>query len=106
MDSSVSGIGLSVGLSQLPENIAGNRQDTYALEHIYCINWQKLLAVVWAMKHFRSYLYKEWNQFLARWLGNLTSFELEIGYRPGISYANVKRFRPQPVSSLCGCIII
>ena len=89
MDSSVSGIGLSVGLSQLPENIAGNRQDTYALEHIYYINRQELLAVVWAMKHFRSYLYKKWIQFLARWLGNLTSFDCEIEYRTGISYANV-----------------
>ncbi|KRX23801.1 Transposon Ty3-G Gag-Pol polyprotein [Trichinella nelsoni] len=64
-------------------------------ERSYCATRREMLALVWATRHFRPYLYGRWvRNFrepegqVARWLEKLAEFDFEVVHRPGKKHQN------------------
>ncbi|KII75178.1 Transposon Ty3-G Gag-Pol polyprotein [Thelohanellus kitauei] len=121
LDTDASGDTIGAVLSQ--ESNEGERVIAYASRNLskternYSITKKELLALVWATKHFKAYLYgqrfmirtdhkclqnlrsfKEVEGQMARWLEHLSLFDYEVHYRKGSSHGNVDALSRKPFS--------
>uniref|UniRef100_A0A5S6QWV2 RNA-directed DNA polymerase n=1 Tax=Trichuris muris TaxID=70415 RepID=A0A5S6QWV2_TRIMR len=128
LDVDASNDGLGAVLSQVHDD--GEHPIAYASraltkpERRYCATRRELLALVWASKHFRPYLYGTrfkvrtdhncliWlNNFrepegqIARWLERLAEFDMEICHRPGKLHDNADALSRQTCGQ-CGKAVI
>ena len=129
LDTDASRTGLGAVLSQVQDGIerviAYWSRTTNKAEENYCPTYLELLAVKCACEYFHNYLwgrkfvvrtdhasltwllnFKMPEGILARWLSNLTQYDMEIVHRPGRKHGNAdglsrKRSRPCPRSD-CG----
>lgn len=81
----------------------------------YCVTRKELLALVFACKHFRHYLYghkvkvntdhsalkwlmsfKDPQGQVARWIEVLSTYDLEITHRPGVRHGNADSLSRYP----------
>ena len=121
VDTDASGEGLGAVLSQ---NIEGHDHViSYAsrtlnkAERKYCATRREMLALVWAIQHFRAYLYGKrftvrtdhsslkWLQSfhepegqVARWLETLSEYDFEVLHRPGKKHTNADSLSRMPCS--------
>eukprot|EP00731_Ephydatia_muelleri_P037156 Em0403g5a len=107
VDTDASGEGLGAVLSQYVSGvervIAFASRSLSKAERKYCATRREMLALVWAIKHFRPYLYGRrftvrtdhaslwWLQSfhepegqVARWLECLSEYDFEVVHRPGL----------------------
>ncbi|KFD48296.1 hypothetical protein M513_10788 [Trichuris suis] len=124
LDVDASGEGIGAVLSQRYED--GEHPVAYASraltkpERRYCATRRELLALVWACKHFRPYLYgarfsvrtdhnaliwlksfREPEGQVARWLERLAEFDMEVTHRPGRLHDNADALSRQACNQ-CG----
>ena len=111
LDTDASGEGLGAVLSQSREGqecvVAYASRSLSRTEKQYCATRRELLALVWASRHFRPYLYgrkfivrtdhhalrwlhnfKEPAGQVARWLEQLAEFDYEVVHRQGKQHTN------------------
>ena len=111
LDTDASGEGLGAVLSQCREGqecvVAYASRSLSRTEKQYCATRRELLALVWASRHFRPYLYgrkfivrtdhhalrwlhnfKEPAGQVARWLEQLAEFDYEVVHRQGKQHTN------------------
>lgn len=91
-------------------------------ERKYCATRREMLALVWATRHFRPYLYgrrftlrtdhnslrwlhnfKEPEGQVARWLELLSEFDYRVIHRPGAQHLNADSLSRKPCSQ-CGML--
>ena len=124
LDTDASGDGLGAVLSQVIEGrehvIAYASRVLSRTERKYCATRQEMLALVWATRHFRPYLYgrrftlrtdhnslrwlhnfKEPEGQVARWLEVLSEFDYRVIHRPGVQHTNADSLSRLPCSQ-CG----
>ena len=127
LDTDASGEGLGAVLSQVIEGrehvIAYASRVLTKSERKYCATRREMLALVWATRHFRPYLYgrrftlrtdhnslrwlhnfKEPEGQVARWLELLSEFDYTvIHHRPGAQHQNADSLSRKPCSQ-CGMV--
>ena len=119
VDTDASGEGLGVVLSQYVSGvervIAFASRSLSKAERKYCATRREMLALVWAIKHFRPYLYGRrftvrtdhaslrWLQSfhepegqVARWLECLSEYDFEVVHRPGTKHTNADALSRMP----------
>ena len=121
LDTDASGEGLGAVLSQVVDGrehvVAYASRVLSRTERKYCATHREMLALVWATRHFRPYLYgrpfilrtdhsslrwlhnfKEPEGQVARWLELLSEFQYRVIHRPGAQYINADSlsWRPCP----------
>ena len=125
LDTDASGEGLGAVLSQVidgREHIAYASRVLTKSERKYCATRWEMLALVWATRHFRPYLYgrrftlrtdhnslrwlhnfKEPEGQVARWLELLSEFDYTVIHRPGAQHQNADSLSRKPCSQ-CGMV--
>ena len=124
LDTDASGEGLGAVLSQVVEGrecvIAYASRVLSRTEKKYCATRREMLALVWATRYFRPYLYgksftvrtdhnslrwlhnfKEPEGQVARWLELLSEFEYQVIHRPGAQHTNADSLSRKPCPQ-CG----
>ena len=125
VDTDASNVGLGAVLSQRQPN-GEERVLMFASrslgrpERNYCVTRRELLAVVFAIRKFRHYLtekitvrtdhnalrwllgFKEPEGQLARWLIELSSYDIDVQHRPGAQHANADGLSRLPLCLQCG----
>ncbi len=124
LDTDASLTGLGAVLSQVvdgKERVLGYASRSLSkCERNYCVTRRELLAVVWALRHFRPYLYgrqftvrsdhaslrwlqnfKEPEGQIARWLQVIGEYKFDIQHRPGKQHGNADGLSRQPCKQ-CG----
>eukprot|EP00731_Ephydatia_muelleri_P024465 Em0016g736a len=119
VDTDASGEGLWAVLSQYVSGvervIAFASRSLSKAERKYCATRREMLALVWAIKHFRPYLYGRrftvrtdhaslrWLQSfhepegqVARWLECLSEYDFEVVHRPGTKHTNADALSRMP----------
>eukprot|EP00731_Ephydatia_muelleri_P003023 Em0001g3023a len=119
VDTDASGEGLGAVLSQYVSGvervIAFASRSLSKAERKYCATRREMLALVWAIKHFRPYLYGrrftvrtdhaslQWLQSfhepegqVARWLECLSEYDFEVVHRPGTKHTNADALSRMP----------
>eukprot|EP00731_Ephydatia_muelleri_P008795 Em0004g1133a len=119
VDTDASGEGLGAVLSQYVSGvehvIAFASRSLSKAERKYCATRREMLALVWAIKHFRPYLYGRrftvrtdhaslrWLQSfhepegqVARWLECLSEYDFEVVHRPGTKHTNADALSRMP----------
>ncbi|KAL5516359.1 hypothetical protein EMCRGX_G001657 [Ephydatia muelleri] len=119
VDTDASGEGLGAVLSQYVSGvervIAFASRSLSKAERKYCATRREMLALVWAIKHFRPYLYGRrftvrtdhaslrWLQSfhepegqVARWLECLSEYDFEVVHRPGTKHTNADALSCMP----------
>ena len=119
VDIDASGEGLGAALSQyisgVERVIAFASRSLSKAERKYCATRREMLALVWAIKHFRPYLYGRrftvrtdhaslrWLQSfhepegqVARWLQCLSEYDFEVVHRPGTKHTNADALSRMP----------
>ena len=119
VDTDASGEGLGAVLSQYISGgervIAFASRSLSKAERKYCATRREMLALVWAIKHFRPYLYGRrftvrtdhaslrWLQSfhepegqIARWLECLSEYDFEVVHRPGTKHTNADALSRMP----------
>ena len=119
VDTDASGEGLGAVLSQYVSGvervIAFASRSLSKAERKYCATRREMLALVWAIKHFRPYLYGRrftvrtdhaslrWLQSfhepegqVARWLECLSEYDFEVVHRPGTKHTNTDALSRMP----------
>ncbi|KAL5502694.1 hypothetical protein EMCRGX_G009508 [Ephydatia muelleri] len=105
-------IGFVVDTDASGEGLAANKA-----ERKYCATRREMLALVWAIQHFRAYLYGKrftvrtdhsslkWLQSfhepegqVARWLETLSEYDFEVLHRPGKKHTNADSLSRMPCS--------
>uniref|UniRef100_A0A3Q3KZ30 Gypsy retrotransposon integrase-like protein 1 n=1 Tax=Mastacembelus armatus TaxID=205130 RepID=A0A3Q3KZ30_9TELE len=119
LDTDASSMGVGAVLSQKGE--AGERVLAYYSctlsrpERNYCVTLRELLAVILAVRHFRSYLlgtrfvlrtdhasltwmlnFRQPERQVARWLEILQEYDFEVQHRPGRQHANADALSRRP----------
>ena len=121
LDTDASGEGLGAVLSQVIDGrehvIAYASRVLTKSERKYCATRREMLALVWATRHFRPYLYgrrftlrtdhnslrwlhnfKEPEGQVARWLELLSEFDYTVIHRPGAQHQNADSLSRKPCS--------
>ena len=129
LDTDASGFAVAAELSQIQdgvERVIGYGSYTLSKEQRrYCTTRQELLAVVLFTRQFRPYLigrrfmlrtdhnslrwltsFKEPQGQLARWLEELSQYDMEIVHRPGKSHGNADSLSRMPDPNDCGPVDI
>ncbi|KAL5491297.1 hypothetical protein EMCRGX_G016559 [Ephydatia muelleri] len=119
VDTDASGEGLGAVLSQYVSGvervIAFASRSLSKAERKYCATRREMLVLVWAIKHFRPYLYGRrftvrtdhaslrWLQSfhepegqVARWLECLSEYDFEVVHRPGTKHTNADALSRMP----------
>ena len=126
LDTDANGVGLGAVLSQVQEGserVIGYYSRTLTQpERQYCVTRCELLALVAAVKQFHTYLYgrkvtvrtdhgalrwllnfKNPEGQMARWLGDLGRYDLDIQYRPGKAHGNADALSRRPCGDCKHC---
>ena len=126
LDADASGDGLGAVLSQVQQGkervIAYYSRVLTKTERQYCVTRRELLAVICAVKHFHHYLYgrhfvirsdhgslrwllnfKNAEGQMARWLGDLGTYDYEIQHRPGSQHGNADGLSRRPCHECTYC---
>ena len=126
LDTDASGVGIGAVLSQIQGDservIAYYSRTLNQPERQYCVTRRELLAVVEAVKHFHAYVYgrkvvvrtdhgalkwlltfKNPEGQMARWLGRLGNYDLDIQYRAGKSHGNADALSRRPCGECKHC---
>ena len=121
-----SGDGLGAVLSKVQQGteqvIAYYSRVLTKTERQYCVTRRELLAVICAVKHFHHYLYgrhfvirsdhgslrwllnfKNAEGQMARWLGDLGTYDYEIQHRPGSQHGNADGLSRRPCHECTYC---
>ena len=119
LDTDASGFGLGAVLSAVregKERVLGFASRSLTdCERRYCVTRKELLAVVWAIRHFKTYLYgrkflvrtdhhslvwlmnfRDADGQLGRWLDTLNLHTFDIDYRPGKKHSNADGLSRRP----------
>ena len=120
VDCDASNNGLGAVLSQLSDSekvVAYACRTLSKAERKYSATRREMLSLVWAVRHFRPYLYgrkiilctdRSTSQWLrsfrepegqvARWLEQLAEFDFDVEHRPGRKHRNADAFSRHPCS--------
>jgi hypothetical protein len=124
VDTDASDKALGAVLSQVQEGvervIAYASKRLSAVQQIYCETKKELLALKWALEHFRPYLYgrrfllrtdhsslRYWRKMdthiapeIQRWISRLQEYEFCVEYRPGKHHGNADGVSRPPLDEL------
>ena len=122
LDTDASGVGIGAVLSQI-QVIAYYSRTLSQPERQYCVTRRELLALVAAVKQFHIYLYgrkvtvrtdhgalrwlltfKNPEGQMARWLGVLGEYDLDIQHRPGKAHGNADALSRRPCGDCKHCL--